>query len=54
MGSAGLGLSLCRQLMEEQDGWIEASYEDEQVVFTLTFGNGMVKEAGKEADDEEK
>ena len=44
MGSAGLGLSLCRQLMEEQDGQIEATYEEEQVVFTLIFGNGM---AGK-------
>ncbi len=54
MGSAGLGLSLCRQLMEEQEGRIEAAYEEDQVVFTLIFGNGMVKETGKEADDEEK
>lgn len=54
MGSAGLGLSLCRQLMEEQQGRIEAAYEDEQVVFTLFFGNGMMNEMGKEACDEEK
>ena len=53
MGSAGLGLSLCRQLMDEQDGRIEASYEEEEVVFTLIFGNGMVKAVGKEATDEE-
>lgn len=48
MGSAGLGLSLCRQLMEEQDGRIEATYEEEQVVFTLWFGNGIEKKAGEE------
>jgi nitrogen-specific signal transduction histidine kinase len=53
MGSVGLGLSLCRQLMEEQDGQIEATYEEEEVVFTLIFGNGIVKAAGKEATDEE-
>ena len=53
MGSAGLGLSLCRQLMEEQDGCIEAAYEEEQVVFTLWFGNGIVKKAGEEATNEE-
>ena len=49
MGSAGLGLSLCRQLMEEQDGRIEAAYEEDQVVFTLWFGNGMERKTGEEA-----
>ena len=46
-------MSLCRQLMEEQEGRIEATYEEEEVVFTLIFGNGMVKTVGEEATDEE-
>lgn len=50
MGSAGLGLSLCRQLMEEQDGGIEAAYEEGRVVFTLWFGNGINEDAREEAD----
>ncbi len=52
MGSAGLGLSLCRQLMEEQDGRIEAAYEDGQVVFTLIFGNGIKNVIREEAAHE--
>ncbi len=36
-GSAGLGLPLCRQLMEEQGGSIEADCRDGRVIFILTF-----------------
>ncbi len=36
-GSSGLGLPLCRQIMEEQGGRIEADSRDGMVIFTLYF-----------------
>ena len=36
-GSSGLGLPLCRQIMEEQGGRIEADSQDGMVIFILYF-----------------
>lgn len=43
-GSAGLGLSLCRQAMEEQGGRIEADCEAGVVCFTLYFVQASLQE----------
>ena len=42
-GSAGLGLSLCRQVMEELGGRIEAGCEEGTVCFTLYFAQAAEK-----------
>lgn len=41
MGSAGLGLPLCRQLMEEQGGTIGVQSDEGTVTFTLCFQKGI-------------
>lgn len=43
-GSAGLGLSLCRQIMEEQGGSIEAGCQKGNVCFTLRFVRASQKQ----------
>lgn len=43
-GSAGLGLSLCRQIMEEEGGSIEASCQDGNVCFTMRFARASLGE----------
>lgn len=47
-GSAGLGLSLCRQIMEEQGGRIEAECGEERVSFILYFSAAPSGEASYE------